>query len=253
MPDELAGVVFAAGSGTRLRPLTNLRPKGLCPVDGVPLLDRALARVRPAVGSVAVNVWHLRGQIEEHLAGTDVHLSVEAPQALETAGALGQLRDWIGGRDVLACNSDVHHPDDLGGLLDGWDHERVRLLTVRDPSRGDFGDLRYTGAALLPWGIVRELPAERLGLYPAVLGPHHEQGRLDLVASEVPFHDCGTPAEYLDANLAASGGRSVIGEGAVVEGEVVRSVLWEGVHVAADERLVGAIRATDEVTVQVER
>lgn len=251
MPDELAGVVFAAGSGTRLRPLTRLRPKALCPVDGVPLLDRALARVRPAVSGVAVNVWHLRQQIQEHLAGTDAHISVEAPEALETAGALGQLRDWIDGRDVLVCNSDVHHPDDLSGLLDGWDRRRVRLLTVRDAERGDFGDLRYTGTGLLPWAVVRELPVERAGLYPAVLGPHQEQGRLDTVVSTVDFHDCGTPREYLDANLAASGGRSVIGDGAVVEGEVVRSVLWEGVHVAADERLVEAIRATDDVTVQV--
>lgn len=253
MPDELAGVVFAAGSGTRLRPLTHLRPKALCPVAGVPLLDRALSRVRPVVSSVAVNVWHLGEQIREHLAGTDVHISVEAPEALETAGALGQLRDWIDGRDVLVCNSDVHHPDDLAGLLEGWDRRRVRLLTVRDPERGDFGDLRYTGAGLLPWSVVRELPAERVGLYATVLGPHHEQGRLDTVVSRVDFHDCGTPREYLDANLAASDGRSVIGDGAVVEGEVVRSVLWEGVHVAADERLVEAIRATDDVTVQVGR
>lgn len=253
MAEELAGVVFAAGSGTRLRPLTLLRPKALCPVDGVPLLDRALSRVRPRVSAVAVNAWHMADRIRGHLEGADVHLSVEAPEALETAGALGRLRGWIDGRGVLVCNSDVYHPDDLTGLVNGWDGERVRLLTVRDAERGDFGDLRYTGAGLLPWEVVRELPAERLGLYPAVLGPHHEQGRLDLAVSAAEYHDCGTHAEYLDANLAASGGRSVIGDGAVVEGEVVRSVLWEGVHVAADERLVEAIRATDEVTVQVRR
>ena len=39
-----AGVVLAAGLGTRLRPLTHLRPKALCPVGGVPLLDLALER-----------------------------------------------------------------------------------------------------------------------------------------------------------------------------------------------------------------
>lgn len=253
MSDELAGVVFAAGSGTRLRPLTDLRPKALCPVDGVPMLDRALARVRPLASDVAVNAWHMAERIRDHLAGTDAHLSVETPEALETAGALGRLRRWIDGRDVLVCNSDVFHPDDLTAFVDGWDGRRVRLLTVHDPDRGDFGALRYTGAGLLPWDVVRELPAEREGLYPAVLGPHHEEGRLDLAVSEVVFHDCGTHAEYLDANLAASGGDSVIGDGAVVEGEVVRSVLWERVHVAADERLVEAIRATDEVTVQVQR
>lgn len=251
MADGLVGVVFAAGSGTRLRPLTELRPKALCPVGKVPLLDRALARVRPRVARTAVNAWHLHGQIAAHLDGADVHLSFEQPRALETAGALGLLRGWIDGTDVLVCNSDVYHPDDLSSLVAGWDRRRVRLLTVRDPQRADFGDLRYTGAGLLPWEIVRDLPAERRGLYAAVLEPHHERGVLDLVVSDATFHDCGTPRAYLDANLAWSGGDSVIGEGAVVEGEVVRSVLWEGVRVGPEERLVEVIRASAEVTVQV--
>ena len=64
------------------------------------------------------------------------------------------------------------------------------------------------------------------------------------------FVDCGTPADYLRANLAANGGQSVVGPGAVVDGELVRSVVWAGAHVRAGERLVDAIRATDEVTVQ---
>ena len=247
----LVGVVFAAGSGTRLRPLTHLRPKALCPVGDVPMLDLALARVQPRVERTAVNAWHLHERIAEHLEGTGVHLSVEQPEALDTAGALGQLRGWIDGAGVLVCNSDVYHPDDLTALVDGWDGERVRLLTVRDPDRADFDDLRYTGAAVLPWEVVRELPAERLGLYPAVLGPHHEQGRLDLAVSDEAYHDCGTHREYLDANLAASGGETVVGEGAAVDGEAIRSVLWPGVHVRPDERLVEAIRASDDVTVQV--
>ena len=45
MPDSLAAVVLAAGAGTRLRPLTRLRPKALCPVGDRPLVDHALDRV----------------------------------------------------------------------------------------------------------------------------------------------------------------------------------------------------------------
>ena len=85
----LAGVVLAAGAGTRLRPLTRLRPKALCPVANVPLVDLALERVRPAVEAVAVNVHHGRAALEAHLADAAVHVSVEEGEALGTGGALG--------------------------------------------------------------------------------------------------------------------------------------------------------------------
>lgn len=264
--EDLAAVVLAAGAGTRLRPLTYLRPKALCPVGGRPLIDHALDRAERVTDRIAVNVHHGRSQLIPHCAGR-AHISLEDPQALETAGALGALRPWIDGRDVLILNSDAWHPQDLRGFVAGWDGERVRLLTVNDPERGDFGDLRYTGVALLPWQVVRDLPAERLGLYPAVLRPHREAGRLDLAESPVPHHDCGTPREYLDANLAAlrrerGGGRgadgcggdvveTVVEVGAVVAGRTRRCVVWAGSRVAPHEHLVDAIRAPGGVTVRV--
>jgi hypothetical protein len=63
--------------------------------------------------------------------------------------------------------------------------------------------------------------------------------------------DCGTPARYLAANLAASGGAAVIGAGARVEGTVVRSVVWPGARVWPSEELRDAIRVADQVTVLV--
>ena len=50
----LCAVILAAGVGARLRPLTDIRPKALCPVGNVPLLDRALDSVRPYAADVAV-------------------------------------------------------------------------------------------------------------------------------------------------------------------------------------------------------
>src|SRR5436190_16800082 len=95
--DDLAAVVLAAGAGTRLRPLTRLRPKALCPVDNVPLVDLAVGRARTVTSAVAVNAHHGRALMEAHLPRR-VHLSIEAPEALGTARALGQLRDWMAGR-----------------------------------------------------------------------------------------------------------------------------------------------------------
>jgi len=241
--NQICAVVLAAGRGTRLRPLTELRPKALCPVGNVALVDHALARVAGA--DVAVNAHHLGEALVEHLSGA-VHVSWERDEPLGTAGALGALRDWIDGRHVLVVNSDAFHPPDLSDLVSGWDGERVRLRCVRDPGRADFEGLRFAGASLMPWAAVRDLAPVPSGLY-EVVWRHHD---LDMHVASGPFFDCGTPREYLDANLAASGGESVIGEGARIEGEVIRSVVWPGGVVAEGERLVEAIRVGDHLTVE---
>ena len=122
---------------------------------------------------------------------------------------------------------------------------------VNDPPRGDFGPWRHAGVALMPWAEVEGLPDEPAGLYEARWRRAHEEDRLDLVTYEGPFFDCGTARDYVGANLAASGGASVIGAGAVVEGEVVRTVVWPGAVVAKHERLVDAVRAHEFLTVLV--
>lgn len=246
MDDSLAGVVLAAGAGRRLAPLTRLRPKALCPVGGQPLVDRAVARIEPHVGDVAVNLHHGAAALHAHL-DPRLHRSFEAPEALGTAGALGALRPWLAGRDVLLTNSDAWFPDDLdlGAFVAGWDGDRVRLLCVDDPVRGDFGRARYCGVALLPGRLVARLEATPSGLYEVQWRAEALEGRLDLVVHPGGFVDCGTPADYLRANLVASGGASVVGAGARVhpDATVVRSVVWDGAEVAAGEVLVDAVRA----------
>ena len=246
--DVIAGVVLAAGAGTRLRPLTELLPKALCPVGDRPLVEHALARLQPHVTQTAVNVHAHASRMREHLEGR-VHLSVEQPLALGTAGALGQLRPWLDGRSVLVTNADAWLRDDLGALVREWDGERARLLVVRDPERSDFGPWRYAGACVLPWLLVQDLPARPAGLYEACWRHEEQRGALDLCPTEATFIDCGTPRDYLEANMDWSGGRNVIGAGAVVEGRVRRSVIWPGGVVRADEDLFEVIRASTALTV----
>lgn len=268
-------MVLAAGAGRRLAPLTRERPKALCPVGDVALVDHAIARLARALGGpprstdvavgpgdmavgpgdVAVNVHDGRAQMEAHLSETPVHCSIEAPRALGTAGALGQLRSWIDGRPVLVTNADAWLPPevDLAGFVAGWDGERPRVLAVDDHRRPDFGSARYCGVALLPWSVVACLEAEPTGLYEACWRQAWSAGSLDLVTHPGPFVDCGTPADYLAANLLASGGISVIGRGATVGvgARVVRSVLWRGARVADGEALVDGVRTGGRITVLV--
>jgi MurNAc alpha-1-phosphate uridylyltransferase len=255
-----AGVVLAAGAGTRLRPLTSLRPKALCPVGGVPLVDLALARIGGVTGQgpdrLAVNAHHHADALAARL-GDRVTLSREGPEALGTAGALGALRDWIDGRDVLLTNADAYLPGGIGRFAEGWDGLRSRLLClpvaddagVRVDFHGSDGTgLRYVGVCLLPWRSVSRLQAAPSGLYEVLWREELEHGGLDLVTttqvgSGGTFVDCGTPQQYLQANLHASGGRSVIGAGAQVLGTVCRCVVWDGARVGPGEHLVDVIRA----------
>ncbi|MBA2624860.1 MAG: NTP transferase domain-containing protein, partial [Acidimicrobiia bacterium] len=151
MADSLTAVVLAAGPGTRLAPLTRLRPKALCPVGGVALVDLALEQVEAVVGTgaerVAVNAHAGRDRLASHLGGR-VHVSVEDPVALGTAGAVAHLRPWLDGRPVLVVNGDVWAPDPLGPLVDGWDGERVRILVASDPTAPLSSATRVLGSLL---------------------------------------------------------------------------------------------------------
>jgi CTP:molybdopterin cytidylyltransferase MocA len=246
---DVAGIVLAAGAGTRLRPLTYHRPKPLCPIAGVPLLELALGRLRAVTSEVAVNVHHGRGAMEAHLDGQGVFVSVEEKQALGTAGALAHLRPWIAGRPALVVNGDTWCSIALAPLLDGWRGDRPRLLVV---GRWPTPRPRLAGA-LLPWDDVADLEPVPSGLWEVAWRADLDEGRLDVVAAAGPIVDCGTPAAYLAANLAATGGagfvdpRASVGAGA----DLVESVVWDDGDVGAGEGLRRAIRYAGGRTVIV--
>ncbi|HEX6498457.1 MAG TPA: NTP transferase domain-containing protein [Micromonosporaceae bacterium] len=269
---ELCAIVLAAGEGTRLRPLTELRPKALCPVGNVALLDLALARLA-ALGltgadRVAVNACHLAGQVVAHV-GDRAHVTVEpGPKPLGTSGGVGNLRDWVAGRPVLLTNADAYLAGgDLTVLTRGWDGERVRILGVPAPpgQRPEFGGHVFAGYSLLPWRDVARLEPRPAEIVRTVWRPAEAAGRLDVVEYGGRYVDTGTPRRYLDANLDALHGApvlvgsgatvtgsarcAVIGDGARVYGRVRRAVVWPGGFVGADEQLVDAIRAGRELTV----
>jgi len=204
----LAAIVLAAGRGERLRPLTDHTPKPLLEVGGTTLLDAALARVGQVLpitpATVAVNAHWLAALIVGHVAGR-AHMSVEEPEALGTAGAVGQLRGWLDGRDVLVANGDVWFdgPVDVRGLVEGWDHSRPRLLVVEDPARADFdGRWRFAGLSLLPWSVAQTLAPTPSGLYEVVWS----RQPVDLVPTTSGYVDCGTPEDLRRARRLAGDG-----------------------------------------------
>jgi len=265
-------VVLAAGLGTRLMPLTATCPKALVPVGNVPLLDRGLQRLAASGFSgqaeVAVNAHHHFEKVVEHV-GERAHLSIEESAPLASAGALGHLREWIDGRAVLVLNADAYvsaPPGDLRRLLDGWDGERVRILGRREhDGHPPFGGLSFAGASLIPAAEAARLKDEYSHLVLTTWRPAAREGRLDAIELDGTYIDCGSPADYLAANMHAARGSNLIDPSAVVQGpvsecvigararvrgSVSRSVLWPGASVGEGEVLEQVIRTASGLTVE---
>ena len=117
-------MVFAAGLGTRLRPLTNDKPKCLVEIKpGVTLLDTVIERLKQAhVTDVVLNLHHFPEQIRSHIAeqdeyGIKIHYSYEE-SLLDTGGGLRHAADWFRDEDAFFIhNSDVYTDLDLNKML----------------------------------------------------------------------------------------------------------------------------------------
>ena len=95
------GMALAAGLGTRMRPLTNDRPKALVEVDGRTLLDYALDRMaRSGVQRAVVNIHHFAERMEAHLAARtgdpEIIISDERDEVLETGGGVVKALPLLG-------------------------------------------------------------------------------------------------------------------------------------------------------------
>ena len=135
-------MVMAAGLGKRMRPLTDTRPKPLVALNGKPLIDHVLDRLRTAgVGKLVVNVHYLADLMEAHLAtrAKDFAITISDERALllETGGGLVQAAPMIDCDPFLVVNSDnfwIDGPaDGLKLLASGWDDSKMDALLLLVP------------------------------------------------------------------------------------------------------------------------
>jgi MurNAc alpha-1-phosphate uridylyltransferase len=143
-------MVLAAGLGTRMRPLTDDRPKALVEVGGRALIDHVLDRLGEAgVSRAVVNVHWFADRLETHLAGRTspaVVISDERAELLETGGGLKKAAPLLGPEPVFVANIDsvwIDRGDALADLLRLWDPARMDaalLLARREGSIGFEGD-----------------------------------------------------------------------------------------------------------------
>lgn len=133
----MVAMIFAAGLGTRLRPLTHHTPKALVPVAGVPMLERVARRCLAAGATrLVVNVSHLGEQVAAFLEekdgfGVEVAISEEPEGPLETGGGLKRAAPLLPEDEpVLVHNVDVLTDVDLRALLEAHAADARRPLAT---------------------------------------------------------------------------------------------------------------------------
>lgn len=135
-------MILAAGLGTRMRPLTNDKPKPLIPVAGKPLIDWCLDWLAAAnIRNVVINSSYLAEQLEAHVQGRAV-ISREGAPPLETGGGVLKALPLLGEDPFLTMNSDAIlmssaiHP--VAALEAAWndDADFVMLLVKREHAIG---------------------------------------------------------------------------------------------------------------------
>lgn len=153
VPDT--AMVLAAGLGTRMRPLTDDRPKALVEVGGRTLIDRALdALARAGVGKAVVNLHAHADRLEAHLTarsgGPRIVFSDERGRLLDTGGGVKRALPLLGADPFFVVNCDALWRDGLNDTLvhlaSRWDGEAMDTMllivlshaAVAYDGRGDF-------------------------------------------------------------------------------------------------------------------
>ncbi len=235
----MRAMIVAAGLGTRLRPLTDLRPKPALPVRGLPLVAYHLALLaRHGVTEVVINVHHLPERLMEAARrwcppAIDLRFSFEA-ELLDTGGAIRAVAPFLRESDpCLLLGGDMLLDVDLGALVERHRARRaaVTMLLRDDPRAESFGSIGtdargcvrrigsrfdlggatqagvYTWVNVVSAHALDSLPERQaFGHLDHWIAPRLAAGARDVHAELARPDTClwepvGTPSEYLEVNL----------------------------------------------------
>jgi len=134
----MKAMIFAAGLGTRLRPLTDTMPKALVPLNGHSLLEYQLLQLRRVgIEDVVINVHHFPDMIIDYLQAHDgfgcrISISDERQQLLNTGGGLHKALPLLKDESVLALNVDILSNIDIAALISAYHKTQQGLLVVSE-------------------------------------------------------------------------------------------------------------------------
>ncbi len=134
----MKALIFAAGLGTRLHPLTISKPKALVEIKGISLLEQNICKLRDAgISEIVVNVHHFADQIIEYIEkifwGIPVHISDESDLLLDTGGGLKKAAHHFQDEAFLLYNVDIISDIDLSKLIAYHkEHSPIATLVVKN-------------------------------------------------------------------------------------------------------------------------
>lgn len=139
----MKAIIFAAGLGTRLKPFTLEHPKALVEVQGRPMLQRVIERLRDAgISEIVINVHHFARQIIDFINensgfGCDITVSDETDMLLDTGGGIAKAAQLLDGDEpFIAYNADILSDFNIKGMIEAHlqSGADVTLLTSHRPS-----------------------------------------------------------------------------------------------------------------------
>ncbi|MBL8300585.1 MAG: nucleotidyltransferase family protein [Rhodanobacteraceae bacterium] len=191
----MKALIFAAGKGERMRPLTDHTPKPLLQAGGKRLIEWHLERLaRLGVRDIVINTSWLAAAFPAALGdgsrwNVALHYSEEGAEPLETGGGMLKARDLLGTQPFLALNGDVYCDFDLAtlGLRDG---DLANLVLVDNPAHHPRGDFRLVNdrlASIDSAGTAARLTFAGIGIYdPTLLDDWRRVVGDDAGANETP-------------------------------------------------------------------
>lgn len=137
-------MLFAAGLGTRMGPLTADRPKPMVQVAGRPLIDHTLDLLRDQpLNAPVINLHYKADVLRDHLAGQSIVFSDETDLLRDTGGGLRHALPLLGADPVVTLNTDAiwRGPNPIAQLLTAWrdDMEGLLMLVPTPQVRGHKG------------------------------------------------------------------------------------------------------------------
>jgi len=242
----MKAMILAAGFGTRLRPLTEMKPKALMPVANKPILARNIEYlIRYGIREIIVNAHHHSQQVLDYLKDASFGINIEVrvePEILGTGGGIKNTEDFWDREPFFVINSDiltdvnlasVHNLHQTSGSLvtlvlhDCEPFNQVQVddqWNITDIAKANMpGRLAFTGIHVIDPEVLSLIPQ---GKFSDIIECYRELMRQSkpLRACLVKGHywrDIGSLESYLEANRELAGKSFVIGPGCSLDASVM--------------------------------